>query len=27
MIDTCFPCAVIFLDVGELTKLVRGPGK
>ncbi|MGI9444899.1 MAG: zf-TFIIB domain-containing protein [Rubripirellula sp.] len=27
VIDTCFPCGVIFLDAGELTKLVRAPGK
>lgn len=27
VIDTCFPCRVIFLDHGELTKLVEAPGK
>ena len=27
VIDTCFPCGVIFLDAGELTKLVRAPGQ
>ncbi len=27
VIDTCIPCGVIFLDAGELTKLVRAPGK
>ena len=27
VIDTCFPCQVIFLDRGELTKLVEAPGR
>ena len=27
VIDTCSSCGVIFLDAGELTKLVRAPGK
>lgn len=27
IIDTCFHCGVIFLDAGELTKLVRAAGK
>ena len=27
VIDTCFPCGVIFLDAGELSKLVSAPGK
>ena len=27
VIDTCFPCRLIFLDKGELTKLVETPGK
>lgn len=27
VIDTCFPCRVIWFDQGELTKLVRAPGK
>ncbi|MDB4770659.1 zf-TFIIB domain-containing protein [bacterium] len=27
VIDTCFRCGVIFLNAGELTKLVRAPGK
>jgi Zn-finger nucleic acid-binding protein len=27
IIDTCFPCGVIFLDAGELTKLVQAAGK
>jgi len=27
VIDTCFPCGVIWFDQGELTKLVRAPGR
>ncbi len=27
VVDTCFPCGMIWLDEGELTKLVRAPGK
>lgn len=27
VIDTCFPCRLIFLDQGELTKLAETPGK
>ena len=27
VIETCFCCGVIFLNAGELTKLVRAPGK
>lgn len=27
VVDTCFPCGVIWFDHGEFTKLVRAPGK
>lgn len=27
VIDTCFPCRLIFLDKGELTKLAEAPGR
>jgi Zn-finger nucleic acid-binding protein len=27
VIDTCFACGLIWFDQGELTKLVRAPGK
>ena len=27
VVDTCFPCKLIWFDKGELTNLVRAPGK